>query len=352
MMRSMRRTAIVGSVVVAVGVLTTLAASLASVAAGAKPSDVRATRAYLQAQRALYAATSMDAQPGATAAEDLAARLGRECPSVAANAPHTSAAYHELIAETSLALGLAYAAPIQQTLRGVIATLSGLRWSDRKLTARVHAQAAEDGLLTVPVPDLCSDWRAWAASGYKVTAPGTTRFFTEVSTVIGVNEELAAGELEAAIERRLKPYEGRRERMLQREVDHLRRLTRGHSSSGLRVAFLKVQAALGLHEALGPERPGASLIEPPADVLRADGRRLAEFELGRSVAAQSGCLACHRIGENGNAGPGRDLTHVGSRLSGVQIARAILYAKAPMPSFRRLPEAKLQALVEFLSLLK
>jgi hypothetical protein len=347
----MRRMTMVGSIVVAAGALTTLAASLTSVAAGAKPSDVRATRAYLQAQLALYGAASANTRPGATAAEELAARLGRECPSVAANAPHASAAYHELIAETSFAVGLAYVAPIQQALRGVIGTLSSLRWSNRKLTARVRVQAVEYALLALPVPDVCGDWRAWATSGYKATPPGTKRFLTEVATVIGSSEEVA-GELERNIERRLRPYEGARERMLRREVDHLRRLARRQSSGGLRVAFRRVQTALGLHESLGPEGTGASLIEPPADVLRTDGKRLAEFELGRSVAAQSGCLACHRIGEYGNAGPGPDLTRVGSGLSGVQIARALLYAKAPMPSFRRLPKAKFQALVEFLSLLK
>ncbi len=31
---------------------------------------------------------------------------------------------------------------------------------------------------------------------------------------------------------------------------------------------------------------------------------LAEYEAGKQVVAQSGCLACHKIGENGNAGPG------------------------------------------------
>src|ERR1700694_58163 len=113
----MRRAAMVGSIAVAAGALTTLAASLTSVAAGAKTSDVRATRAYLPAQLALYGAAPTNTQPGATAAEELAARLGRECPSVAATAPRASAAYHELIAETSFALGLAYAAPIQQALR-------------------------------------------------------------------------------------------------------------------------------------------------------------------------------------------------------------------------------------------
>ena len=34
----------------------------------------------------------------------------------------------------------------------------------------------------------------------------------------------------------------------------------------------------------------------------------AQYEKGKSVAASSGCLGCHRIGHNGNAGPGPDLT--------------------------------------------
>ena len=38
---------------------------------------------------------------------------------------------------------------------------------------------------------------------------------------------------------------------------------------------------------------------------------VAEFERGKQIAAQSGCLACHKIGENGNDGPGPDLTDIG-----------------------------------------
>jgi menaquinol-cytochrome c reductase cytochrome b/c subunit len=92
--------------------------------------------------------------------------------------------------------------------------------------------------------------------------------------------------------------------------------------------------------------------EPPLAVKRAGGSRLAEFNLGRSVTAQSGCLACHKIGERGNAGPGSDLTQVGGRLPAQAIERAILHATEPMPSFTRLPKAKLHALVVFLSLLQ
>ena len=35
---------------------------------------------------------------------------------------------------------------------------------------------------------------------------------------------------------------------------------------------------------------------------------------GKLVVAQSGCLACHKIGENGNDGPGPDLTDIGDKL--------------------------------------
>ena len=39
-----------------------------------------------------------------------------------------------------------------------------------------------------------------------------------------------------------------------------------------------------------------------------------QFEAGKQVAAQSGCLACHKFGENGNDGPGPELTEIGAKL--------------------------------------
>ena len=40
----------------------------------------------------------------------------------------------------------------------------------------------------------------------------------------------------------------------------------------------------------------------------------ADLEKGKLVVAQSGCLACHKIGENGNDGPGPHLTDIGDKL--------------------------------------
>jgi len=87
---------------------------------------------------------------------------------------------------------------------------------------------------------------------------------------------------------------------------------------------------------------------PPA-VKDAGGRKLNEFNAGMKVVAQTGCLACYRVGRQGNSGPGPDLTHVGSRLSAEQIEHAILDPSALMPSFKNLPREWLTAVVEFLS---
>ena len=65
-----------------------------------------------------------------------------------------------------------------------------------------------------------------------------------------------------------------------------------------------------------------------------------------------GCLACHKLGENGNNGPGPELTHIGSRIPRLGIARTLVNPTAPMPSFRHLPPKKFEAAVEFLSQLK
>jgi menaquinol-cytochrome c reductase cytochrome b/c subunit len=76
------------------------------------------------------------------------------------------------------------------------------------------------------------------------------------------------------------------------------------------------------------------------------------LEKGKLVAAQSGCLACHKIGENGNDGPGPHLTDIGDKLEPGAIRRTLENPTAPMPSFKGLPEDKKSALVAFLASLK
>jgi menaquinol-cytochrome c reductase cytochrome b/c subunit len=74
-----------------------------------------------------------------------------------------------------------------------------------------------------------------------------------------------------------------------------------------------------------------------------------KYEAGKLVMAQSGCLACHKVGENGNDGPGPHLTEIADRLPKAAIRRTLENPTAPMPSYRDLPENKKAALVDFLA---
>jgi ubiquinol-cytochrome c reductase cytochrome b subunit/menaquinol-cytochrome c reductase cytochrome b/c subunit len=80
-----------------------------------------------------------------------------------------------------------------------------------------------------------------------------------------------------------------------------------------------------------------------------------QYEKGRDVAASSGCLACHAFGENGNHGPGPELSEIGARLPAPAIERTLVNPTAPMPSYESLREnqpEKFRELVEFLASLR
>jgi menaquinol-cytochrome c reductase cytochrome b/c subunit len=116
-------------------------------------------------------------------------------------------------------------------------------------------------------------------------------------------------------------------------------------------------AAMGYLTYLGANAGAPTQIdEPTPERIRAQGgQMLADYEKGKQVAAQSGCLACHKIGENGNDGPGPHLSDIGARLPAQAIARTLVNPTAPMPSFAGLerdsPE-KFNALVTYISQLK
>jgi menaquinol-cytochrome c reductase cytochrome b/c subunit len=90
----------------------------------------------------------------------------------------------------------------------------------------------------------------------------------------------------------------------------------------------------------------------PASIVKRGPAAVSEFEAGRIAIANTGCESCHKIGENGNPGPGPPLTNVGSRIPAAAIARTLVNPTAPMPSFRALPPQKQKAIVYFLSNLK
>jgi quinol-cytochrome oxidoreductase complex cytochrome b subunit len=110
-------------------------------------------------------------------------------------------------------------------------------------------------------------------------------------------------------------------------------------------------AAMGYLTYLGASAGSPNSVEMPTPTSLV-GQARVQYDRGKVVVAQAGCLACHKIGENGNDGPGPPLTQIATRLPKEAIARTLRNPTAPMPSFAGLPPDKFDALVDFLSQLK
>ena len=123
------------------------------------------------------------------------------------------------------------------------------------------------------------------------------------------------------------------------------------------LAGLFTIAAMGYLTYIGAQVGPPTQIDMPTPprIQAQGGQVLAQYEKGKQVVGQSGCLACHKIGENGNDGPGPQLTEIAARLPAQAIARTLINPTAPMPSFASLQKSspdKFNAMVAFLGQLK
>ncbi|MHB8658910.1 MAG: c-type cytochrome [Solirubrobacteraceae bacterium] len=103
------------------------------------------------------------------------------------------------------------------------------------------------------------------------------------------------------------------------------------------------------YEGANTGSPNSVDMAPPTGLTAA---QVQTFNAGKLVVGQSGCLACHVIGDNGNNGPGPPLTHIGSTLRPNAIASTLSNPTAPMPSFKGLAQSspqKFHNLVNFLA---
>ena len=110
------------------------------------------------------------------------------------------------------------------------------------------------------------------------------------------------------------------------------------------MAFLTYEGAIA-------GSPNQIDMEAPESVVAAGPANLRQWEAGKQVVAQSGCLACHKIGHNGGT-LGPDLSEIGGRLARQAIARTLVNPTSPMPAYTQLPENKRDDMVEFLAQLK
>jgi menaquinol-cytochrome c reductase cytochrome b/c subunit len=103
------------------------------------------------------------------------------------------------------------------------------------------------------------------------------------------------------------------------------------------------------YEGANTGSPNSVDLAPPSSLTASEA---ATFRAGEVVVGQSGCLACHVIGDNGNNGPGPVLTHIGAIERPGALTQTLRDPTAPMPSFKGLAQQypqKFSALVTFLS---
>lgn len=86
---------------------------------------------------------------------------------------------------------------------------------------------------------------------------------------------------------------------------------------------------------------------PPSEIELATSP---QYEQGKEIVAQSGCLACHSIGENGSEGGlGPDLTEIGAKIPRRAIKQSIEIGPGIMPAFRGFGEKDLNTVADYLA---
>lgn len=173
--------------------LTAVAAGLlclavAQPAVAGTRADRAATSSYLHAQLRFLQSVEANSAAAQASVKALVAKVAGECPQALAGTPlvpsrgRATPAGRKLIdqeaaigAEIEIALLRTWTSPDKQAIEAFLAQTRTLRWSSKRLTRAIRTEAIdEEAPLLAGIPDICSDARAWVASGYTRLAPGTT----------------------------------------------------------------------------------------------------------------------------------------------------------------------------------
>ncbi len=184
--------------------------------------DIAATRAYLHARHELANRSTNSLPSDEVAVHALISSVTSECPNVLASPQTTSSTpikniENEIFGVVSHTLERSQRTPTIAFARKV----ERLHWSNSKLNYFIHGSAEEDmANAELVLPDICSDARAVAASGFQSTPSSTTRFLQQSEAanskvdIVVKPPENPPGELEEKILKLLKPYERPDERSL------------------------------------------------------------------------------------------------------------------------------------------
>ena len=158
----------------AIGSVAGLATTASS--ASAASSNAAATQAYIQAGYQALRVGIAHLATSKAAPVQLVAKVQSECPQVGAQSPEDGEST-QMSNDVIGAIVLTAYAPDMQAIRTFIAATAGLRWSNAGLTHEIHAYISDwKTLVSLPIPNLCSDVKAWGASGFGPLPANITAF--------------------------------------------------------------------------------------------------------------------------------------------------------------------------------
>jgi hypothetical protein len=175
-------------------------------ATAASSHDIAAARTVLTAGYETLRAVLRTWPKVEASLRDLNRRFARECPGVGAGSPQTETE-KRLSYEVAGALwATAYHADAA-LVRRFVHRVTGVTSSNPRLDRRVHRfLGGLDEMLALHVPDICSDVRAWTASGYQRVPSSTLRFDRHVEAIdVEIPSPKLAGPYLTASDRGLVP---------------------------------------------------------------------------------------------------------------------------------------------------
>jgi hypothetical protein len=153
--------------------------ALASVSVG----DVVATRAFLRASEVYVQGAYPQVAARVAAIEARESEVAEGCPSALTYAPRDTA-FEEVGEELRTSEWYAGVVPMRSIMLRLADAIGHLRWSDRKLTRLVRAEAAEERAdVALTLPGVCGQMAAWKASAYTALPSSVGKFLTHVEAI-------------------------------------------------------------------------------------------------------------------------------------------------------------------------
>ena len=196
--------------------------AIAPTAATARPGRANAltTRAYLKARLVEVRANGPAYRAGIKAIEALAAKVQAECRGVLAAAPNLQSPSEQEVNAEVFAVVLRAPERAEHAVAVRFArSVRRLHWSGQRLTRLVHSDAQRRALQSgIAPPDLCTDLKAWAASGYAATSAATKGYLRRLDAAGATTLQLSG---QKTIKGLLARYEDRTAKALIRRTKTL-----------------------------------------------------------------------------------------------------------------------------------